>query len=140
MYRGKYDIGPIDFSITKARSEVVDFLPSLDESYQKIFINNPLDSLNWNAYIEPVALGGWLAIIIFIVVVPPIMAGIMFYGKYLKRNVQLLYKPLSHIYSCSIPLRYLIAILLCWFMFQVMIIALMSMAWGVVIVLFQKRY
>lgn len=84
IHQGKYDIAPSDFSVTKARSGVVDFLPTLDEGYMQIFLNNPVNSFNWNAYIEPLRHLCWLAVLLFAVLVPLITAGIMLCGKYLQ--------------------------------------------------------
>ena len=79
--RGILDIAPSDLTINKARSTVVDFLPTLAESYQQIFLSNPADALHWSAYVEPFTPICWVGILIFVVVVPPIIAGIIIYGN-----------------------------------------------------------
>ena len=78
---GSLDIAPAEFTITKARSTVVDFLPAITESYQQIFIRNPAEALNWQAYIDPFTTFCWIAILLFVFLIPIIIAGIMFYGK-----------------------------------------------------------
>ena len=75
------DISPAEFTITKARSTVVDFLPALAESYQQLFLKNPAEALHWTAYTEPFTPVCWCVILLFVVVVPPIIAGIIFYGN-----------------------------------------------------------
>ena len=82
LEQGKLDIATACFSVTNARSKVVDFLPTLKVGYSELFLRNPTDSINWVAYIEPLTPQCWLGILLFIVVFPPIVAGVMFYGKY----------------------------------------------------------
>lgn len=82
LQKGEVDIAPTDFTITKGRSTVVDYLPSLSESYNHLFLKNPADALNWGAYITPLTHHCWLGIALFIVIVPPIIAGVLYYGKY----------------------------------------------------------
>ena len=81
LQQGELDIAPAEFTITKARSTAVDFLPTIAESYQQIFLKNPADALHWTAYTEPFTPLCWAGIILLILVVPPIVAGIMFYGN-----------------------------------------------------------
>ena len=73
---GALDIAPAEFTITQARSRVVDFLPSITESYQQIFLRNPAESLNWKAYVEPFAPLCWIFIFMFMLVIPIIINGI----------------------------------------------------------------
>ena len=95
--RGTLDISPTDLTITNSRSTVVDFLPAITESYQQLFIRNPAEALNWKAYIDPLSPLCWVVVILFVVVVPPIIAGIMLYG-----NVYI-----EVTYTKGIPLEYL---------------------------------
>ena len=81
LAKGDIDIAPADFTITMARSSVVDYLPGLTPSYQMLFIKNPAEALNWMAYVEPFTPRTWLAIIIFIVLVPLIILGIILFGN-----------------------------------------------------------
>ena len=81
LEQGKLDIAPAEFTITQARSTAADFLPTIAESYQQIFLKNPSDALHWKAYTDPFTPFCWVGIILFIAVLPPIVAGIMFYGN-----------------------------------------------------------
>ena len=83
LARGTLDISPAEFTITRARSTVVDFLPALTESYQQLFVRNPAEALHWKAYTEPFTPLCWVAVILFVLVVPPIIAGIMLYGNFI---------------------------------------------------------
>ena len=87
---GTIDISPAEFTITKARSTVVDFLPALTESYQQLFIRNPADALAWTAYTAPFTPLCWVAIVLFVVLVPPVIAGIMLYGNFYMEIVLML--------------------------------------------------
>ena len=81
MAGGEIDIAPADFTITKARSAVVDFLPGMSSSFQQLFIRNPAEALNWVAYLEPFTTTCWAAIFLFLVIVPLIVSGIILFGK-----------------------------------------------------------
>ena len=81
LQRREIDISPSDLTITMKRSRVVDYLPGLTSSYQMLFIKNPAEAMNWKAYIEPFAKETWLAIIVFIFVVPLIISGIILHGS-----------------------------------------------------------
>ena len=84
LAKNEIDIAPADLTITKARSTVVDYLPGMSSSYQQLFIRNPMDSLNWMAYLEPFTFRGWVSIILFVIVVPVIVAVIILYGNIVK--------------------------------------------------------
>jgi len=75
------DIAAADFTITSDRSRVVDFLPVLIESFIQVFIANPADRQNWMAFIEPVTWQAWLGVIAFLVLAPPIICCVFFYGN-----------------------------------------------------------
>ena len=77
----KIDIAAADFTITAARSEVVDFLPVLIESFVQAFIANPDGRRNWMAYVEPVTWQAWLGILTFLILVPPVICCVFFYGN-----------------------------------------------------------
>ena len=80
LAQGDIDIAPADFTITMARSSVVDYLPGLTPSYQMLFIKNPAEALNWMAYVEPFTSVTWMAIFVFVVFVPVVISGIILYG------------------------------------------------------------
>ena len=81
------DIAAVDFTITFERSQVIDFLPVMLESFIQIFIANPSDRKNWNAFVEPVTPYGWLGVLAFLVLVPPIICCVFFYGTSFISNV-----------------------------------------------------
>ena len=81
LEQGQIDIAPVDFSVTAERSKAIDFLPSLSDSYLQLFLNNPVDTLNWKAYTEPLTPNCWLGVLLFVLIAPPIIAAIMIYSK-----------------------------------------------------------
>ena len=81
MINEEIDIGIADFTITSDRNAVVDFLPVIIEGFIQIFIKNPTDNRNWMAYLEPVTWWAWLGILSFILLAPPIIWCIFFYGN-----------------------------------------------------------
>ena len=81
LQRKEIDISPQDFTITVERTSVVDFLPGITPTYEQIFVKNPDTLPNWLAYLEPLHLSCWLAILLFLLLVPLMVAGISLYGK-----------------------------------------------------------
>lgn len=69
-------------SLTQARSLVVDYLPSLMENYQQIFVRNPAESLHIDIYFKPLTPYAWIAVIGFIVIIPIVIFPIMWDCKY----------------------------------------------------------
>ena len=67
--------------MTFNRSQVVDFLPTLVQSWIQIFIQNPSASRNWLVFIEPITWQAWMIILVFFTCVPPIICSIFFYGN-----------------------------------------------------------
>ena len=51
------------------------------ESHQRLFVVNPAESFNWMAYIEPLLWESWGGVLIGILLLPPIIAAYMSYGK-----------------------------------------------------------
>ena len=68
-------------TVTKSRSTAVDFLPTLFEGYQQIFLRHPSDGMNWNAFTEPFVFQTWIVIGSFIFLLPIILSALIFYGK-----------------------------------------------------------
>ena len=82
LRRREVDIAPQDFSVTKDRASVVDYLPGVSPTYTQIFIRNPDALPNWMAYLEPLNTSCWVAILAFLLVAPLIVAGISLCGKH----------------------------------------------------------
>ena len=80
------DIACTDLAITKDRSTVIDFLSCLQESDELLYLKNPVDSFSTNAYIGSLSLHSWLATITWIIVVPLLLSGILYNGKFDHRN------------------------------------------------------
>ena len=74
VQNGISDIAVADLTITEHRSTAVDFLHTLSEMNEELFINNPTDSLSLDAYTLPLMPYSWLQVGIFFLVVPPILA------------------------------------------------------------------
>ena len=71
------------FGLTQARSEVVDYLPTLMESYQQIFIQNPAESLDWTAYLKPLSSLAWVSVGVFLFLTPIIVVALFYDCKLL---------------------------------------------------------
>ena len=65
------------FSMTAARSKVVDYLPSLMEANTQMFIRSPTEQYDWESYSLPLKWDAWLVAIIYYFLLPFIMAIIM---------------------------------------------------------------
>ena len=81
LIKDEIDIAAADFTVTFNRSQVVDFLPTLVQSWIQIFIQNPSASRNWLVFIEPITWQAWMIILVFFTCVPPIICSIFFYGN-----------------------------------------------------------
>ena len=68
--------------MSQSRASVVDYLPTLMASYQQIFIRNPAEQFDWEAYTLPLSRDAWIAVCIFCLVSPLIMVITMFDCKY----------------------------------------------------------
>ena len=81
LKNNEIDIGAADFTVTSERSQIVDFLPVLIESFIQVFIPNPTGRQNWMAFIEPVTWQAWLGVLAFLVIAPPIICCVFYYGN-----------------------------------------------------------
>ena len=77
------DISASAFTMTQARSEVVDYLPTLMESYQQIFIQNPAESSDWTAYLKPLSSSAWISVGLFLFLSPIIVVTLFYDCKFL---------------------------------------------------------
>ena len=73
LHKGEIDIAPTDITVTKERSKAVDFLPTMTEGYHQLYLKNPLDSLNWFAYTEPLTYDCWLATFLYVLMLTAIL-------------------------------------------------------------------
>ena len=81
LIKDEIDIAPADLTVTRARSTAVDFLPSMMGSYEQLFIKNPADGLVLNAYAQPLTIFSWIGVLLYIVLIPPVLAAIVIYSK-----------------------------------------------------------
>ena len=86
LKNNEIDIGAADFTVTSERSHIVDFLPVLIESFIQVFIANPSDRQNWVAFLEPVTWQAWLGVLAFLVITPPVICTVFFYGNRLNNS------------------------------------------------------
>ena len=78
---GEIDIAAADLTVTRERSTAVNFLPPLTNINEQLFLKNPTDAFHLKAFIEPLTKSSWLAVFVFSILVPPILAVIVFYGR-----------------------------------------------------------
>ena len=81
LQKNQVDIAVSGLAITKDRSDVIKFLPSMLTVEEKLFINTPEDSLNLYAYGDPFATYSWIGVIALILIMPIILATILFINK-----------------------------------------------------------
>ena len=60
-------------TITEARSSVMSFSNPIDDIFHSVFIQNPIDVYNYDAYTSPLADEAWLMFLIWALVTPPIL-------------------------------------------------------------------
>ncbi|TRY71158.1 hypothetical protein TCAL_09674 [Tigriopus californicus] len=78
IQRGDIDFAPISFTRTKLRSEVVDFALPIAQFHHRYFVQNPRDSFNWFAYVEPLTSKVWLTIGLLSLIFPPFLTFLAF--------------------------------------------------------------
>ncbi len=66
-------IGVADFSVTHQRSQVVSFGPTILRNSKQYFVQNPVETFNVWAFIEPLSTETWIAIFILCLGLPPIL-------------------------------------------------------------------
>ena len=59
-----------DFQVTHARSKVITFAQPIRETYHSLFIQNPSNTLNYMAYVEPLHYLAWMLVGMFCLVTP----------------------------------------------------------------------
>ena len=67
---GVVDIAVDDFGYTKERAEVVDFISFGAPNFGRIYIRNPRETFDWEAYTGPLRKESWIGVAIFSIVVP----------------------------------------------------------------------
>ena len=77
LKNGKADIAATDLTITNERSGVVDFLPSLMETTEELYMKNPGDAFSTVSYIGAFTKTSWKAIGFWIIMMPLILLGIL---------------------------------------------------------------
>jgi hypothetical protein len=82
LKKKEIDISASAFALTQSRSEVVDYLPTLMESYQQIFIRNPSESLDWTAYLKPLSSLAWISVGMFVLLTPIIVVALFYDCKF----------------------------------------------------------
>lgn len=73
LIQKEIDICIADLTITIERSQVISFGEPITEIFHSLFIMNPSDGLNMNAYIEPLHFTAWISIGIFCFLLPLFM-------------------------------------------------------------------
>ena len=81
LEKAKADIAVTDLTLTKDRSAVVQYLPTIQETQELMFLKNPADAFSTNAYVGSFTYQSWIFIALWMLCVPAILAGLQFYGK-----------------------------------------------------------
>ena len=74
-------MGVTAFNWSPSRSTAVDYLPPFMVTYQQMFIRNPAEQLDWEAYLLPLQWDSWYVAIICCFFTPFVMVIIMSGGK-----------------------------------------------------------
>ena len=71
---GAIDIAPTDFTVTIERSSAISFGQTITQIYSSLFIKNPTGNFNYLAYIQPLHVRAWLAVLGLIAAAPLVLA------------------------------------------------------------------
>ena len=77
------DVAAAEFTLTFARSAVIDFLVSVTELHLRLFIKNPTDSFNWTAYLKPLVWEVWISVLLLVMILPFFVSTAIQIGKIL---------------------------------------------------------
>ena len=86
VHERKVDFAVDPFGWRKDRLKVVDYLAMNKRAFGQIYIANPQDSYDWMVYLKPNTTDAWIAVSLFFLLIPPIMAVLMTDCKYLLIN------------------------------------------------------
>ena len=75
------DIAPADLTITKDRSEVVDFLPGLMKVWEELYLRNPGDAFSMVSYLQPFQNKLWSCVGLWFAIAPLILSAIVWLGN-----------------------------------------------------------
>ena len=89
LHAGKKDFGASAFIMSQSRSTVVDYLPTLMLTYQQLFIRNPSEQYDWEAYTLPLSGNAWIAIACVALILPFMMVLTGFDRMYQIYDIQL---------------------------------------------------
>lgn len=81
VHDGYKDIAVGDITVSKERSDLVRFLPILNEIDEEMFLRNPIDSLSLFAYLQPFTQLSWVSVVLFAILIPPILTGMVLWGN-----------------------------------------------------------
>ena len=70
LHRGKADIAATDLTVTVERSKAVDFLPTLLETTEGLYMKNPGDAFSLVSYFGPFSETSWICLLLWVTVTP----------------------------------------------------------------------
>ena len=83
MVDKKVDLAISTFGMPISWAKVVDILvTNEDVALGQIYLKNPRDTYDWTVFFQPLKRWAWIGIIIFSVVIPLLIATIVFFRKY----------------------------------------------------------
>ena len=74
-------IAVVDFTITKERSAVVDFLPSLTQSDEGLYLAHPYDGVSFSSYVGSFTQISWISIMLWSIFVALVLTGMEWFGR-----------------------------------------------------------
>ena len=86
LYDNEIDIAPQDFTVLTTRATAIDYLPSIYQTREQLFLRNPEKFWSFYAYIDPLTMQAWIGVLLFVIVIPVLIAVVIHYENYQNKN------------------------------------------------------
>ena len=87
LYENEIDIAPQEFTVFTTRASAIDFLPTIYQTRELLFLRNPEKFWSFYAYIKPLKIDAWIGVLLFAIVIPVLIAIVIHYENYHNRSV-----------------------------------------------------
>ena len=86
LHEGKADIAAADLTVTIERSKAVDFLPTLLETTEGLYMRNPGDAFSLVSYFGPFSHASWICILLWVIIAPLLLVITVWLAANMERN------------------------------------------------------
>ena len=88
LYENEIDIAPQDFTVLTTRAMAIDYLPTIYQTRELLFLRNPEKFWSFYAYIDPLTINAWIGVLLFVIVIPVLIAVVIHYENQITNKMQ----------------------------------------------------